>query len=65
MAKRVLGPPPMGHVVAKYDYNGSTVLICDDAYRDRTAEEIAETWRRIMEIGWEIVLAARERGVDI
>jgi hypothetical protein len=39
MAKRAAGPPPPGNVVKELVLGSTRVLICDDAYRNRTLED--------------------------
>ena len=57
--------PKLGHVVKEYKIGGTTIRICDDAYINRTREDIERTLERIVAIGWRIVESARAAGRDI
>jgi hypothetical protein len=57
--------PICGHVVKEYKIGDTTIKICDDAYRDKTPEELEKTWERITAVCWKIVLAERAKGKDI
>jgi hypothetical protein len=58
-------PPEPGHVVKEYMIGGTKIQICDDAYINRTREDIERTLERIVAIGWRIVESARAAGRDI
>ena len=50
LANHVTGPVPMGNVVRDY-YDGNThVIICDDAYRDRSRAEQKQSWENLCRI---------------
>lgn len=68
MAKFVPGPVPPGNVVRDY-YDGKTrIIICDDAYRNRSAEEQQQSWKNFCRIASEALhnqeLMKRERARD-
>ncbi len=43
---------PIGNVVKDYKIGNTRIKICDDAYRDKTPEEVQEILRRISQIGF-------------
>lgn len=53
---------PIGNVVEEYKIGNTTIKICDDAYRDKTPEDIERIMERIAVIGWKIVREARAAG---
>lgn len=52
-------------VVEEYKIGNTTIKICDDAYRDKTPEDIKKILERINVIAWKCVRAARAAGKDI
>jgi len=42
---------PIGNVVKEYKIGNTRIKICDDAYRNKTPEEVQEILRRIAQIG--------------
>lgn len=52
-------------VVEEYKIGNTTIKIYDDAYVNRTPEEIEQSLERIMAIGWKIVKVARAAGKDV
>jgi len=49
--------PVIGNIVEDYYIKGTHVIICDDAYRNKTKTEINKILDRINAIGVQIVLA--------
>ncbi|MCT8978685.1 hypothetical protein N4T77_19015 [Clostridium sp. CX1] len=54
-----------GNVVQEYKIGNTTIKICDDAYRDKTPEDIKKILERVTAIGWKCVRAARAAGKDV
>jgi len=59
MAK-VIGPVPEGNVVEVFKLGNTTIKICDDAYRDRTEEDIQRSLEIIAQIAYENFYAHKE-----
>lgn len=57
---RVIGPVPEGNVVEVFKLGNTTIKICDDAYRDKTDEDINRILDRISQIVYENVYAHKE-----
>lgn len=55
----------IGNVVQEYKIGNTTIKICDDAYRDKTPEDIKKILDRINATAWKCVRAARAAGKDI
>ena len=51
---------PIGHVVKEGKIGNTTYRICDDAYRNRTPEDIDRTLRNIAVIGRRIIINAQK-----
>lgn len=56
---------PIGNVVEEYKIGNTTIKICDDAYRDKTPDELEQTRERIMSAAWNCILTARANGKDV
>lgn len=52
-------------IVQEYKIGNTTIKINDDAYRDKTPEDIKKILERINVIAWKCVRAARAAGKDI
>lgn len=48
--KKVLGPPPEGHVVKDFYIGNTHIKICDDSCRDKTPEQVQEILDRISKL---------------
>lgn len=59
MAK-VIGPVPEGNVVEIFKLGNTTIKICDDAYRNRTEEDIQRSLKNIAQIIYENFYADKE-----
>jgi hypothetical protein len=57
--------PTTGHVVKEYTIGNSQIRICDDAYVNKTPEDIERTLKRITAAAWDCVLSARKAGIDV
>ena len=55
----------IGNIVEEYKIGNTIIKISDEAYKNRTPEEIEKTLERLTAIGWKIVRAARAAGQDI
>lgn len=64
MAKSVSGPVPLGNVVRDYRDGDTRVIVCDDAYRDRSAEEQRKSWERLCRIASEALYNQQFLGHD-
>ncbi|MFZ5352774.1 MAG: hypothetical protein ACOZCL_08625 [Bacillota bacterium] len=56
---------PEGHVVEEFMIGNTKIKICDDAYINKTPEDIEKILKRLTAIGWEIVRDARAAGKDV
>ncbi len=56
---------PKGNLVEEYKIGNTRIKIYDDAYANKTPEDIDRILKRLTAIGWEIVRAARAEGKDI
>ena len=56
---------PKGNLVAQWKQGNVKVRIFDDAYANRSDEEIRQSLKRIAQINWQMVDVARANGVDI
>lgn len=52
-------------IVKEYKIGKTTIKIADDAYRDKTPEELELIHKRIANVCWRIALEARANGKDI
>ena len=58
-------PVTIGNVIEVKKYGNTVVKVCDDAYRDKTEEELEAVRRQINRAAWNCVMAARSEGKDI
>lgn len=56
---------PNGNIVEEYKIGNTTIKICDEAYRDKTPEDIKRILERITIVAWKCVRSARAAGKDI
>lgn len=56
---------PKGNLVEEYKIGNTRIKIYDDAYANKTPEDIDRIMKRITAIGWKIVREARAAGKDI
>ena len=52
-------------IVQEYKIGNTTIKISDDAYKDKTPEDIKKILERISVIAWKCVRSARAAGKDI
>lgn len=52
-------------IVKEYKIGKTTIKIDDDAYRDKTPEELDLVHRKIANVCWRIALEARAKGKEI
>lgn len=52
-------------IVEEYKIGNTTIKICDDAYKDKTPEQIEKVKERITSVCWEIARKLKEQGKDI
>lgn len=53
------------NIVEEYKIGNTTIKICDEAYKDKTSEDIRKILERITIIGWKCIRSARTLRKDI
>ncbi|AKN31030.1 hypothetical protein Ccar_09290 [Clostridium carboxidivorans P7] len=53
------------NIVKEYKIGNTTIKICDEAYKDKTSEDISKILERVTLIGWKCIRSARTLGKDI
>lgn len=53
------------NIVEEYKIGNTTIKICDEAYKDKTSEDMRKILERIMIIGWKCIRSARTLEKDI
>jgi len=53
------------HIVATYHYGPTVCEIADNYIRNQTPEERKAVMDNLRRVGWQIVINARKRGVDV